>query len=135
MRDRGGGRHADRRDLSVRAVEPHRRMNVIVPVQYQLDAMPVQQRAQLCLDIRESPPEFSIAEFQRGLRFDTQLARNIRDHKQQVTYLFTHTHVIGLFFRLLVFVNRGPQFANFFLQLLKNIFNLFPVETDARDFS
>src|SRR6201992_2552073 len=43
MRERGRRRHADRRDGAVRAVDPYRRMNVVVPVQDQVHAMAFQE--------------------------------------------------------------------------------------------
>ena len=47
VRERRCRGHADRGYLAVGAVEPHRRMNVVVAVQDQLDAVPFQQRQQL----------------------------------------------------------------------------------------
>ena len=45
VRQRRRRRHADRGDLAVGAFEPHRRMDVVVAVQDQFDATPLQHRA------------------------------------------------------------------------------------------
>ena len=47
MGDGGGRGHADDRDFSPRPVDPDGGMNVIVAVQNQLYAVPLQQREQV----------------------------------------------------------------------------------------
>ena len=46
MRDRGCRRHADHGYGALRPLDPYRGMNVIMPVQDQLHAVPLQKREQ-----------------------------------------------------------------------------------------